>query len=39
MAAQKNHQLKLSMQEKLNWHGDLFTNGENLYGKNPIGLF
>ena len=23
------------MQRKLNWHGDLFTNGENIYGKNP----
>ena len=23
------------MQRKLNWHDDLFTNGENLYGKNP----
>ena len=23
------------MQWKLNWHADLFTNGENLYGKNP----
>ena len=22
------------MQRKLNWHGDLFTNGENLHGKN-----
>ena len=26
------------MQRKLNWHGDLFTNGENLYGKNPTGV-
>ena len=23
------------MQRKLNWHGDLFTSGENLHGKNP----
>ena len=23
------------MQQKINWHGDLFTNGENLHGKNP----
>ena len=22
------------MQQKLNWHDDLFTNGENLHGKN-----
>ena len=22
------------MQRKLNWHGDLFTNGENLHNKN-----
>ena len=21
------------------WHGDLFMNGENLHGKNPIGDF
>ena len=27
------------MQRKLNWHGNLFTNGENLHGKNPIGDF
>ena len=27
------------MQRKLNWHDDLFTNGENLYGKNPTGDF
>ena len=24
------------MQWKLNWHGNLFTNGENLQGKNPL---
>ena len=23
------------MQQKLNWHGDLFTNGENLHNKKP----
>ena len=23
------------MQRKINWHGDLFMNGENLHGKNP----
>ena len=27
------------MQRKLNWQGDLFTNGENLHGKNPMGDF
>ena len=27
------------MQWKLNWHGDLFTNKENLHGKNPTGDF
>ena len=27
------------MQRKLNWHSDLFTNGENQHGKNPIGDF
>ena len=26
--------IKLIMQQKINWHGDLFTNVENLYGKN-----
>ena len=32
--------IKLSMQRKLNWHGDLFTNGENLHGKKtPLGDF
>ena len=25
--------IKLSMQWKINWHGDLFTNGENLWQK------
>ena len=27
------------MQRKLNWHGDLFTNGENLQAKTPPGDF
>ena len=27
------------MQRKLNWHGDFFTNGENLHGKNPTKWF
>ena len=27
------------MQEKINWHSDLFTNGENLRGKTPPGEF
>ena len=27
------------MQRKLNWYGDLFTNRENLHGKNPTGDF
>ena len=27
------------MQWKLNWHGDLFTNGKNLWGKTPPGEF
>ena len=31
--------IKLSMQRKLNWHGDLFSNGENLHGKNSPGDF
>ena len=31
--------IKLSMQWKLNWHGDLFTNGENLHSKNPPVIF
>ena len=28
---------QLNMQQKIKWHGDLFTNGENLYDKNPTG--
>ena len=27
------------MQRKLNWHGDLFTNGENVTTKTPLGDF
>ena len=27
------------MQQKINWHGDLFTNGKNLHGKNPTDDF
>ena len=34
MVAQTNHQL-IKVQRKLNWHSDLFMNGENLHGKNP----
>ena len=31
--------IKLIMQQKINWHGDLFTNGENQHDKNPTGWF
>ena len=31
--------IKLNMQQKINWHGGLFTNGENLHSKNPLGDF
>ena len=31
--------IKLSMQRKINWHGDLFTNRENLHVKTPPGDF
>ena len=31
--------IKLSMQRKINWHGDLFMNGENQYGKTLLGDF
>ena len=34
-----NSPIKLSMQWKINWYGDLFTNGENQHDKNPIGDF
>ena len=27
--------IKLNMQRKLNWQGDLFSNWENLHSKNP----
>ena len=29
--------IKLSKQRKINRHGDLFTNEENLHSKNPTG--
>ena len=31
--------IKLNIQRKINWHGDLFTNGENLTAKIPSGDF
>ena len=31
--------IKLSMQWKINWHSDLFTNRENQHDKNPPGDF
>ena len=31
--------IKLCMQWKINRHGDLFTNGENLTAKTPPGDF
>ena len=34
MVAQTNHQLTTVLW-KLNSHGDLFINGENLHGENP----
>ena len=38
MVAQTNHQTtKYAAENK--WQGDLFTNGENLHGKNPLGDF
>ena len=38
MVAQKNHQItKYATENK--WHGDLFTNGENLTAKTPPGDF
>ena len=27
------------MQRKINWHGNLFTNGKNLHGKTSLGNF
>ena len=38
MVAQTNHQItKYAGENK--WHGDLFTNGENLTAKTPLGDF
>ena len=38
MVAQTNHQkTKIVVENK--WHGDLFTNGENLTAKTPSGDF
>ena len=31
--------IKLSIQRKINWHGDLFTNGENHQCKIPLSEF
>ena len=38
MVAQTNHQITKYVAEN-KWHGNLFTNGENLHSKNPIGWF
>ena len=38
MVAQKNHQ-QTKYAAKIKWHGDLFTNGENLTAKTPPGDF
>ena len=38
MVVQKNHRItKYTAENK--WHDDLFKNGENQHGKNPIGWF
>ena len=38
VVAQTNHQkTKIAVENK--WHGDLFTNGENLTAKTPSGDF
>ena len=38
VVAQTNHQkTKIAVENK--WHGDLFTNGENLTAKTPPGDF
>ena len=38
MVVKTNHQItKYAAENK--WHGDLFRNGENQYGKNRIGWF
>ena len=39
MATKNKSPIKLNMQRKQNWHRELFSNGENLQGKNPIGDF
>ena len=38
MVAQTNHQMTKYATE-INWHGDLFTNRENLHNKNPTEWF
>ena len=38
MVAQTNHQTTKNAVEN-KWHGDLFTNGENLMAKTPPGDF
>ena len=38
MVAQTNHQITKYVVEN-KWHGDLFTNGENLTAKTPLGDF
>ena len=38
MVAQTNHQITKYVAEN-KWHGDLFTNGENLTTKTPPGNF
>ena len=38
MVAQTNHQITKYVAEN-KWHGDLFTNGENLTTKTPPGDF
>ena len=38
MVAQTNHQIT-KYAVKIKWHGDLFTNGENLMAKTPPGDF
>ena len=38
MVAQTNHQTTKNA-AKNKWHGDLFTNGENLTTKTPLGDF
>ena len=38
VAAQTNHKLT-KVYSIINWHGDLFTNEENLHGKNPTEWF